>query len=400
MLEASLSPRHLFQLARDGLVLDQPVFADYVLTDCYRLDGKSPLLVELRRPLQSGGHDRVEVEIEPVPSGDLAHAFPTTVAGLGLSYRRPVSAELGLAACEALGQVLRSALGEAPRRWQLLQPALEQIPGPICAEIECEPASLDIDPDRDLLSRDFGYYQRLYGVRPRALHVHPQGDPPHGVSVHYPAARNGRVPNSAAVYPAPTRISHRRRMRRYFASLGCSFDDEGVPRTVPTPSTYAEALADREGLATIRPRMLGRVWGSLSHMHWSALVRQGTLPVTVAPSWAVALHQRLRDIEPLSGIPCDVGMTVHDVGLHALALHAVPEAAWDELVGLALGRARKRPLSVLAGPWGVLARLALFFEGPVTRCCWDAWRDADEPEQFQQVFEPGFVGLCEQLREL
>src|SRR5690606_12556888 len=97
----------------------------------------------------------------------------------------------------------------APRRWQLLQPALQEIPGPISAEIECEPASLDTDPDRDLLSRDFGYYQRLYGVRPRAFHVHPQGDPPHGVSVHYPAARNGRVPNSAAVYSAPTRISHR-----------------------------------------------------------------------------------------------------------------------------------------------------------------------------------------------
>lgn len=400
MLEASLSPRHLFELLSPALGLDDPVIHDYVLSDCYRLDPGSPVCVELRR---RGREERVEIEVSPTPTrgeSASAHELPATIAGLGLSYRRPASGELGRPACVALAQALRPKLGEAPRRWTVLDPAIRELARPIAAELRCAPATLDADPDRALLLRDFGYYERLYDVRPQAYCVHVDGAPAPGVSVHYPAARNGRVPNSAAVYAASTRISHRRRMRRYFAGLGCSFDDEGVPRTVPTANTYAQALRGREGVATIRPRMIAGVGASMRPIHWGVLVRRGSLPVTVAPSWAVELHRRVRDVELLANIPCDVGMTVHDMGLHALALHAVPAAAWDELVRLAFDRVRARPLSLLAGPWGVLARLAAFFEGPVTTRCWQAWRDADEPEQFERAFAPHHDALREQLREL
>jgi hypothetical protein len=398
VLEASLSPRHLFELLSPSLGLDDPVIADYLLADCYRLDPQSALCVELRR---AGREDRIEIEVSPVPDrGGPTRERPATIAGLGLSYRRPAASDLGRSACVALAEALRPKLGEAPRRWTVLAPSLRELAAPITAEVCREPATLDADPDRALLLRDFDYYERLYAVRPQVFDVHVEGEQAPGVSVHYPAARNGRVPNSAAVYAASTRISHRRRMRRYFARLGCSFDDEGVPRTVPTASTYARALAGREGVATIRPRMIAGVSASMRPIHWGVLVRRGLLPVTVAPSWAVELHRRVRDVELLANIPCDVGMTVHDMGLHALALHAVPAAAWDELVRRALELVRARPLSLLAGPWGVLARLAAFFEGPVTTRCWEAWRDVDEPEQFEREFAAHFEALRDQLREL
>ncbi|PRQ04984.1 hypothetical protein [Enhygromyxa salina] len=397
MLDASLSPRHLFELLSPHLKLDDLVVADYRLSDCYRLDEGSPLCVELR----TSSGDRIAVDIAPVPAaGEPAHELPQKVAGLGLSYRRPTSSELGFAACAALAAPLGASLGDAPRRWTLEAPSIGELAPSILAEVSSEPATLDTEPDRALLLRDFDHYERLYGVRPQVRRVHVSAEPAAGVSVHYPAARNGRVPNSAAVYVASTRISHRRRMRRYFAALGASFDVEGVPRTVPTASTYARALAGREGVATIRPRMIAGVGASMRPIHWGVLVRRGLLPITVAPTWAVELHRRTRDIQLLANIPCDVGMTVHDMGLHALALHAVPARAWDELVELAFERVRARPLSLLAGPWGVLARLAAFFEGPVTTRCWNAWRDADEPEQFERTFEPQLEALREQLRDL
>ncbi|KIG15536.1 hypothetical protein DB30_05559 [Enhygromyxa salina] len=399
MLEASLSPRRVFELLSPSLALDDAVFADYLLSDCYRLDESSPVCVELRR--RSG--EQIEIDIAPVPeagSDRPTHELPATVAGLGLSYRRPASSELGLAACAALAQALRSKLGEEPRRWTVLAPSIGELAESITAEVSSEPATLDSEPDRALLLRDFDHYERLYATRPQVLQVRVNAEPAVGVSVHYPAARNGRVPNSAAVYVASTRISHRRRMRRYFGGLGCSFDDEGVPRTVPTARTYTKALRGRPGLATIRPQMIAGVGASMRPIHWGVLVRRGMLPVTVAPTWAVELHRRARDVQLLANIPCDVGMTVHDMGLHALGLHAVPASAWDELVRLALEQVRARPLSLLAGPWGVLARLAGFFEGPVTTRCWKAWRDADEPEQFERSFAPHFEALRDQLREL
>ena len=189
-------------------------------------------------------------------------------------------------------------------------------------------------------------------------------------------------------------------MRRYFASLGCVFDGEAVPRTVPTPVTYARILAARPGVARVRPRMVRNAAPSLGPIRWGLYVRSHQLPVSVAPAWAVELHRRARDVALLAQIPCDVGMTVHDMGLHALALHAMPAEAWDELVAIARARVRARPWVVLAGRFGLLARLAHFFEGPVTEQCWKAWRDADEPEDFADRFAERFAELRAQLRDL
>ncbi|MFO7564878.1 MAG: hypothetical protein R6X02_19695 [Enhygromyxa sp.] len=391
---AILSPRELLAHLSPGLQLEREVIDGYVLSDCYRLDPREPVRLELRR-----GRARIEVSVEPSPEHP-RHQPMVTVAGLGIGYRNPAPAELAASACERVAELLRAKLGEAPRRWSLAPPSLRVLAEPIAAELGCEAAQLEADPDHRLLRRDFDAYQRLYGARPEAVAVSVDGQPIAGISIHYPRPRNARVPNSASLYSTSLRIAHRRRMRRYFASLGYLFDEDAVLRTVPTPTTYARSIADRRERAAIRPRLIAGVGASLRPIHWGALVRRNLLPVSVAPSWAVAVHQRTRELPLLDRIPCDVGMLPHDMGLHAAALHAVPATAWDELRELALARVRGRPLQVLAGPWGLLARLAVFFEGPITTRCWKAWQEADEPEDFERCFAPHLRELLDELREL
>jgi hypothetical protein len=391
----SLSPRALLEILAPALRLDDELVEGWTLADCYRLDEREPVCLELRR-----AGERVELEVEPEVGEGEAPKPAAGAAGLRLGYRVTAAREAAVAACRALAELLEAQLGAAARSWVVEPPSLAHLAEAVAAEVRCEPASLVGDPDRALLLRDFDAYERLYGVRPGVFVVHVQGEAVPGVSVHYPAARNGRVPNSAAVYPAARRVAHRRRMRRYFGHLGCSFDVQGCPRTVPTPTTYARALAGRGGLARVRPKMIAGVSASLRPVHWGVLVRRSLLPVSVAPPWSVEIHRRIRDVELLANIPCDVGMLVHDMGLHALALHAVPAEAWDELLRRAFERVRARPWSVLAGPFGLLARLASFFEGPVTTHCWKAWQEADEPEDFERCFAPHFDALRDELREL
>ena len=76
------------------------------------------------------------------------------------------------------------------------------------------------------------------------------------------------------------------------------------------------------------------------------------LPVSVAPDYSVAIHQFIRNIGPLKQVPCDVGAVPHDMGLHAAALHAIPETAWQQILERAFEQIRARPLQVLAGRFG------------------------------------------------
>jgi hypothetical protein len=385
-VDATISPRELLAHLSPGLQLDGEVIGGYVLHDCYRLDAREPVRLELRR-----GHARLEIQIEPSPER-ARHQPLVSVAGLDIGYRAPAPADVAEPACRRVAEQLRASLGDSPRRWSFAPPSLRELAEPIAAELRGEEGQLDEDPDHELLRRDAAAYEQLYGVRPRAVAVSILGQRVPGISVHYPSPRNGRVPNSASLYSTSLRIAHRRRMRRYFASLGYLFDDDAVARTVPTPSTYGRALADRRECAAIRPRLIAGVGSSLGPVHWGVLVRRNLLPVSVAPSWAVAIHERIRDIALLDRIPCDVGMLPHDMGLHAAALHAVPAAAWDQLVALALARVRGRP-------W-VLARLAAFFEGPITTHCWKAWQAADEPEDFESCFAPHLRELIDELRDI
>lgn len=392
-IDATLSPRRLLDHLQATLRLDDELLDGWVFTDCLRLETREPLRLELRR-----GIERMELRVEPAVEG--GPQYPATAGGLSIYYRNGAPDDLAAAACRRLAEHLERALGSAPRQWTLAPPSLRELPAKVAAELHVEPATLDRDPDRELLRKDFSNYERLYGVRPEVVEIHVEGRALPGICVRYPAALDGRVPNSGMVYPLSPRISHRRRMRRYFASLGCVVDDDGMPRTIPTPTTLARALAGATGRARIRPRMIAGVSASLRPIHWGLLVRRNLLPITVAPRWSVEVHRRIRDVGPLSNIPCDVGMLPHDMSVHALALHAVPEEAWDELVAVGRSRVRARPWRVLAGPWGVLAKLAEFFEGAITTHCWAAWQEAEEPEDFADRFAPHLVALVDELRSL
>jgi hypothetical protein len=390
----TLSPRRLLEHLRPTLQLDDELLDGYVLADCYRIHEREPLRVELRRD-----RDRFELQVEPSSEVE-GRRPPASAAGLEISYRHGAAPQAAAAACQRFAEHLRLALGDATRCWTMAPASLLELPARVAAELRIEPGTLDGDPDRELLHHDFASYERLYGVRPEVLEVHVEGKSASGVSIYYPPARNGRVPNSGTVYPLASRIAHRRRMRRYFAGLGYVADADGFPRTVPTPTTFTRALEHRSGRARVRPRMIAGVSASLRPVHWGVLVRRNLLPVTVAPRYSVEIHRRIRDVGLLQDIPCDVGMLAHDMSVHAFALHAVPEDAWDELVVVGFERVRARPWSVLAGPYGVLARLANFFEGSITNHCWAAWKEADEPEDFADRFAPHFQTLMHELRSL
>jgi len=95
---------------------------------------------------------------------------------------------------------------------------------------------------------------------------------------------------------------------------------------------------------------------------------------------------------PFLPLSAAVGMIVHDMNLHALGIHAVPAGGWEELVAQAAEIVRRR--------FWVLPRLADFFEAPVTKLCWDIWRDIDEPDDFAPAFETRFHDLKVQLQQI
>lgn len=395
LFDATLSPRRLLALLQARLKLDDPVVGDWLLADAYRLSAAEPMCIELRR---AAGGGCVRVEFEPDDTGSSKPEPYLRVAGLRVGYRSRVATPEALSGSRALADALEAVIGPEPRAWVAAPPGLSELVDEVEAEVSWRPSTLAVDPDADLLERDRDHYERLYEARPDVRQVSACDRDAPGVSIHYPASRGARVPNSAAVYPSSLRVAHRRRMRRYFGGLGCVFDAQAVIRTVPTPATYHKAVP--AGFARVRPTMVRGLTASVPPVVWGALVGRNVLPVSVAPRWAVELHRRIRGVGLLAQIPCDVGMLVHDIGLHALALHAVPAEAWDELVAMAVDRVRARPASVLRGRRGVLGRLGTFFEGSVTTHCWHTWHAVDEPEDFATEFASHFQMLREELSQL
>lgn len=401
--ESRLSPRALLRWLAPSLALDDELVAGFRVTDCYRLSAGEPVRLELQR-----GAERFEIDVAPVPESapERTRRAPAIVAGLALGYRPPAPVEVALAACTTLAELIGRSLGSADRRWQVAAPSLCELPDAVADELRCDEVELDADPDAGLLRRDFRSYAWLYAARPRALQVSVAGRRVPGISLHYPPPAAGRIPSAAGTLEVSLRVAHRRRMRRHFGALGFVFDDDAYLRTVPTPTTYARALAGHDELARVRPRLIANHRSTLWHVAWAILVSRNVLPISVAPAHAALRHSlvsRLRSqVSRSSGpsmIQCDVGMPGHDMGVHAAALHAVPRAAWDELLALAIERARARPLGLL-GHEGVLTRLAVFFEGPVTKGCWQAWYEADEPSEFAGCYARQHPAIVDELRGL
>lgn len=359
---------------------DEPVLsAAWALFDVYALDQRR-LVVELREGPRT-------LRISVVPNG--AEPAATRVGGLALSWMSPGPNDAGAAACRALAQAL-AAPGPEPE-WRIPGDASQQVPEAL--PVRLDEVSLHDDPDHALLTRDATNYTRLYGGRPRAVRVSKVAGTAiddAGLSMHYPAPRGHELPPSGSLYPVPSGF-FRRDFRAYFAALGCAYGD-GVPRTVPSPSTFARAVSRTLGhAAPLQPRLIQGARSSVSSRAWAHAVLSGTLPVGVAPAWAVGVHQRIRAVGALSRIPVDVGMLAHDISLHALGLHAVRRSTWDRLVGIAAEQIRR-------GGRGAVGRIARFFEGDLTRTAWDVWGALDKPQAFTEAFDGRVDALIASMR--
>lgn len=379
-----LSPRAVARLLAPEWRIDAPVLdGSWTLADVHATGRAECVVLELAR-----GARRLALAVEPGGGAPPEQ----TAGGLAASWLAPGPPDAGHAAALELARILRAKLGDARPRWAMPPSAVRLVPDAVAREVRAEPARLDEDPDGALLSADAASYARLYGSAPRAVRVTLRGAAPRGVSVHHPAPIDGTHPPSGRLYEVPHRF-HRRRFRRYFAALGCTYED-GVPRTVPTPTTFAAAAEAALGHPPpLCPRLERGGRPSIDARRWAARVVDATLPVAVAPRWAVALHRTLRRVEGLSHIPVDVGMLAHDVSLHALGLHAVDPAGWEALTRTARERLR-RPGR------GTARAVAAFFEGTLTRTAWDVWNALEAPEGFAAAFAARVDELEAELRGL
>lgn len=360
-----LSPRTLARLLEPDWRFDAPVLGGRgALTDVYTVGGDR-VVVELSvddRPVC------VSIRLAPSPQASAS-------AGLAIEWARPAPSDAGDAAVRALGAILRRKIPDgASTRWSIPSDAALRRPHALEAELRAESASFEEDPDGRLLAIDSAHYACLFGTSTRALRV--PGAP--GISVHHPAPRRG-TELSGDLYPVPERF-HRRAFRRYFAALGCTYD-EGIPRTVPTPSTFAAATARVLGApAPWQPRLVRGTGHSISPRAWiRRVLREDVLPVSVAPRWAVQLHRVVRAVTRPARSTVDVGILVHDVSFHAIGLHAIDHGFWQALTR----RARER---LATGGRGRAISLAAFFEGSLTRAAWDVWKRVEAPADFREAF--------------
>ncbi len=373
-----LSPRRLAALLEPEWTLDRPVLGDLQLFDIHRHETRPALIVEL-----VGERTRVRLEVVPVDSP----AQPGSEAGLSVNWVAPSDREAGRAAATRLLGRLARGRAELRKRWTVSNQSEDGLLQAVLAESHVDDARLTCDPDHALLTRDARHYGWLYGVRPRARRL--AAAP--GISMHYPTPKGRRLPPSGAVYPLPPRLANRREFRRYFAALGFGFSD-GFARTVPTPHTFDRVRTRRSTAAPLRFALGAGRRGSLSARQWlRSLLLHDTFPVQIAPPWAVAAHVVLRRFEPR--IPVDVGMLCHDMATHGMAYHAVSAEVWALLSERGRRAARK-------GSRGRTAALASFFEGDVTRACWDVWRTIDDPTEFAFQFALRCAPLERELARL
>jgi hypothetical protein len=369
---AELTPQTLAEWLAPEWRVDQPAFGGFHLFDIYRLGDDDRMVVEL----VDGG----EV-VRLVVRSNMTERAHRVVGGLALSYDPGANPEASAAASDALAELLAVKLGPDERRFHVPEGAELRVPEAIAAEVRTDAAQLTDDPDASLVRVDFAHYERLFGSRGTPLRVSRSGNNPVGISLHYPAPINGSLATSGVLYRMPTRF-HRRRFRRYFAALGCAYED-GFMRTVPSPATFRQRAREVLGHEPpLSPKLMRGFRGSISAFAWGRSVTDhAVLPVCVAPRWAVEVHRVLRRVHSarLNDIPVDVGMLAHDVSLHTVGLHAVDPALFREL------RADAR-LHLSDVPTGHAARVASFFEDTLTRAAWDAWKEVEAPSEFRTHF--------------
>lgn len=375
----TLSPSRLVEMLTPRWSFDQAYAADSVAYDVYVHPQRAALCLEFTR----AGKTTV-LEVRPHDGGPAA----AKAHGLVVSYERTASSQpQAKALCDQVAADLRTwhQTQERAPRWLCPHSRDTPLPGALALEVQVRPLAVPVERE---LARDMNHYEALYGSRPTARELLVRGKAI-GVSVHYPAPSGGTVPASAAIYPGPALVRRRRRLRLHFAELGCVFDEEGMPRTVPTPATLRSALESRHE-KFIPLRWVKRRGLPMEAREWVAYVlRERTLPITLAPRFVVYAHRALRRLVPSSTIPVDVGMLVHDASVHGLVFSDIDAALWDEFSRHAKSIHRRGRRQAFA--------VARFYEETLTNACWRTWRSVDEPARFSERFNQEVDALREAL---
>lgn len=237
-----------------------------------------------------------------------------------------------------------------------------------------------------ILQPDFIAYERRHGSRPTVCAL--DAAVPAFV-VRYPRLPPESLPRGGYLYQAPQQFLQPP-LVQHLASLGFFVDDDLVVRTVPTPATF-ERLMQLAGFADrgYRAALVRTPSTSMPPAAWLSHVIDGRFPINIASRWFHAAS-RIARRTPLARAfrvePADLGLLVHDVGVHILATHLLPRTDIRDIGQRLQGR---RP-----------ARAAAFFEGDLTRYCQELWREARSVAEFDAIHRqrrPALMALVDQV---
>ncbi len=364
-----LDAHRLLEVTNGALVIDRELVRGWRLYDVHPHEERASLRLEL-----VDDADRI-VEIEVHARGERSVVEWRSVSE---------DAQAASAATARIEEVLRKVPVAA---WSSSSAAETIDPAGIALR-EIETWS---DP---LLARDFRGYRLLYGCQPHRVRVSARACEAAGDSARYPEPVNGRL-YAGALYPFGKRFLRRRRFREYLAKLGFALDANGYARTVPLPETFRAAVTTTTGHAPawvprIEPLRLRRTGNEA----WAKRAARGEPPTMVPPMPLVRLLSLLPATRPVSPRLAP-GMLVHDMSLHAFALHRVRPEVLETIVGWA--RLPKKSSKVRRRR---LYRLAPWFEGSLTRAAWEVWNQIEgRPEAFDARFAKKLSSLARSFED-
>lgn len=253
---------------------------------------------------------------------------------------------------------------------------------------EVDPRSLG--EEWDVLWPDFLAYEARHRARPRVFAL----DRADAHVIRYPQLPPESLPPGTYLYRAPQQMA-RAPLSDHLASLGFFVDDDGVVRTVPTPRSF-DRLMSAAGLANrgYRAELVRTVSASMPTAEWLELVISGKFPINVASPVFHVLSQ-ISSLLPFKALSrfrvetADIGLLVHDLGVHVLATHLLPA---DDVHAIGDRIRRAGRLEARA-----LDRVGTFFEGDLTRYCQTLWRRARSPEEFDAAHQERRADIFVQL---
>ena len=207
-------------------------------------------------------------------------------------------------------------------------------------------------------------------------------------SIYYP-----HVTDQEVLLHAPPPFREDAHAAAYLEDLGFAVNRRGRVCAVPLPSVFARRLERLGGRGGLRPE-LRRLGATLfSPRRWLREVCTGVFPINVqatvsrvlgAVGERLVVHASQR--EKLNTHFHALG---HDMGVHTLAMHAVPRSRMRELCRLAAVALRRGRRATL--------RAAGFFEERLTRACVEVWAAVRAVSEFEQRFERVFPTLAAEL---